>query len=524
MISRMIKAHQPCDCGSSDGMSIYSDGHSYCFVCETRRGNSNMTEVVENTPVKYTPLTTGVTMGLRDRNISTATCKKFGVTAIGTPEDVKRHIYPYTDKKGVHIANKTRVMPKEFSTEGAMGNTVALFGQDKFTAGESKAITIYEGELDAMSGYELTGSRFASVSLPNGAASAVAAIKHNLEYLESFEKVVLCFDNDEVGKLATERVIPLFSIGKVRIMKLDLKDANEYLKVDKHLEFVRAWHQSAQWIPEDVVCSSNMLERMKNKKKVESIEYPWDGMNAMTYGIRKGELVMVTAPTGIGKTQILREIEYHIHQQKPQAKIGTLFLEEQPEESSEGLISVHANKPFHKPDTVYTELEYDTAFNEVLKNGNFYFYENFGEFNIDKIINRIRYYVKGLDCEYIFLDHLSIIVSGQEHSDERRALDEIATKLKHLTIELNVAIIAVIHLNRQGQIRGTAGVEQLSNTVIHLERDIEHADEKVRNTTKLTLRKNRFGGSLGVACYLYYDKNTGRLIETTAPEEDEFNN
>lgn len=502
-------------------MSRYSDGHTYCFACETRsRGDNTMTE--GNTSTARTEFTTGVSMGFADRRITTATCKKFGVTAVGTATDVKKHIYPYTDRKGVHVANKLRLLPKTFAAEGKMNNQVALFGQDKFSQG-GRAITIYEGELDAMAGYQLTGSLFPCVSLPSGSSSAVSAVKHNLEYLESFDKIVLCFDNDEAGKKAIADVVPLFAIGKVNVMKLQLKDACEYLKEDRAKDFTRAWHQASLWTPEDVVCSSNMLDRIRNKKEVESVNYPWHGLNELTYGIRKGELTMFTAKTGIGKTQFLREIEYHIHQEKPDAKIGTLFLEEQPEESSEGLMSVHASIPFHLPDTKYTELEHTTAFNEVLAGGNFYFYENFGEANIDKLINRIRYYAKGLDCEYIILDHISIVVSGQTNGDDRSALDEITTKIKALTVELNVAIIAVVHLNRQGQIRGSAGIEQLSNTVIHLERDVNHKDPAMRNTTEVAVWKNRFAGKTGIACYLEYDPNTSRIHEVPAPEElDEF--
>lgn len=502
-----MKTHQPCpDCNSSDGLTIYEDG-SYCFVCETKKGKRSMSN-----------LSKGKSIGFRERNISTSTVVKFGVTAEGTPNEITKHYYPYKNQKGEHVANKVRILPKTFTAEGKMGSNLALFGQDVFPKGSGRSITIYEGELDAMAGYELTGSLFPSVSLPNGSSSAESAIKANLEYLESFDKVVLCFDNDEAGKKAVEKVVGLFSVGKCKIMHLEHKDACEYLILNKHAEFKKAWFKAEQWMPEDVVCSNQMLERIQNKKKVESVEYPWAGLNEMTYGIRKGELVMFTAKTGRGKTQFLREIEYHIHKQKPDSKIGTLFLEEQPEESAEGLMSIHANKPFHLPDTEFTVEEHTKVFNEVLGKGNFYFYENFGEADITRLINRIRYYVKGLDCEYIILDHLSIIVSGQTNGDDRSALDEITTKLKALTVELNVAIIGVVHLNRQGQIRGSAGVEQLSNTVIHLERDVENEDPLVRNITKVTVWKNRFAGRTGVANYLAYIPKTGRIIEIPPPD------
>ena len=506
----MKQLHKPCpDCGSRDALTIYDDGKSFCFSCRKLRKG-------ENRVTNNSKLTTGLTVALKDRNIKEETCRKYGVTVVGTEDDITRHVYPYF-KDDTKVANKIRTLPKSFNVEGTLSNQTNLFGQHLFAEG-GRAITIYEGELDAMAGYELTGSQFACVSVPNGAQSAVQAVKSNLEYLETFQKVVLCFDNDTPGQEAAKQVANVLSLGKCKIMSLELKDAGEYLKLNKHKEFVKAWYEAKTYTPDGIIASSKLLERIKNKKEVESVPYPWDGLNKVTYGIRKGELVTVTADTGRGKTQFLREIIYNISQEKPEAKIGTFFLEEQPEDSGQGLMSVYANVPFHLPDAVYEERQLDEAFERVLGDDKFYFYDSFGSTSIDNILNRVRYYAKGLDCDYIIIDHLSIIVSDMSNGDERKALDEIATKLKTLTIELNVAMIAVIHTNRQGQIRGSAGVEQLSNIIIHLDRDVKHPVEEIRNTTTVTIWKNRFCGKTGLACYLKYNENNGRMTEVDEPE------
>jgi twinkle protein len=126
-----------------------------------------------------------------------------------------------------------------------------------------------------------------------------------------------------------------------------------------------------------------------------------------------------------------------------------------------------------------------------------------------------------LGCKYIILDHLSIVVSDQS-GDERKELDEISTKLKTLCMELNISVIAVIHQNRNDQIRGSAGVEQLANMVIKLYRNKEDPDEWRRNVTKLVIQKNRFCGITGPASYLFYNPASGRLEELTDPEVRTF--
>ena len=150
--------------------------------------------------------------------------------------------------------------------------------------------------------------------------------------------------------------------------------------------------------------------------------------------------------------------------------------------------------------------------------------------NTDDLLSRVRFMVQGLDCKVIFIDHLSILVSGLEIMDERKAIDEIVTKLRMLVQELRISLIMVSHLRRpQGQghedgaatslsqLRGSAAIAQLSDMVIGLERNGQAENEVLRNTTTVRVLKNRFSGITGPATYLYYDKTTGRLTETGEP-------
>ena len=117
------------------------------------------------------------------------------------------------------------------------------------------------------------------------------------------------------------------------------------------------------------------------------------------------------------------------------------------------------------------------------------------------------------------VDHLSIIVSDQS-GDERKQLDEISTKLKTLTMNLNIGCIAVIHINRQGQVRGSAGPEQVANTVIRLERDKKEPNDWRRNITRMVVEKCRLSGRTGPAAWVFYQEETGRLVEMSQEEID----
>ena len=153
---------------------------------------------------------------------------------------------------------------------------------------------------------------------------------------------------------------------------------------------------------------------------------------------------------------------------------------------------------------------------------------------VDQVVARVRFMAKALDCKVIILDHISILVSAGQHGDERRALDEIMTKLRTLTQDTGIVLFAVSHLKRPegkgheegaatsvAQLRGSASIAQLSDFVIGLERNGQADDPVERNTTHIRVLKNRFSGITGPAGHLLYDTATGRLIDYLPPEKDD---
>jgi twinkle protein len=263
-----------------------------------------------------------------------------------------------------------------------------------------------------------------------------------------------------------------------------------------------------------------MWDEIENHKTPHSVPYPWQGLNDKTYGLRRSEFVLITADTGVGKTSICKEIEYSLLMNpeliEENVGVGFLHFEEPKYDTAIGLMSIHANKPFHLPDVERTVEELRSAYDAVINNDRVVIWDHFGSNDIDVVLAKIRH-MAALGCRYIVLDHLSIVVSDQS-GDERKQLDEISTKLKTLTMNLDISCICVIHINRKGEVRGSAGPEQVSNIVMRLERDKKELDPFRRNVTRITIEKNRFCGRTGPACYLYYNDLTNRLEELTDPE------
>jgi twinkle protein len=526
---------EPCpECGSSDALAVYKDGGRHCYSAGCGyhvKGTGEYVEVEEVTTNKPVDMF-GVIASIPDRKISQDTCKKYQVTVTyDSKGKIEKHHYPYYNiDTGELTGSKVRtVATKGFVATGDVRNT-GLFGQHQ-CRGRGKFITITEGELDAMSVYEMFGKQFDVVSLKAGAASAVKEIKEQLEWLEGYDQVVLCFDQDKAGKLAEEQVKDLFSPNKLRICKLPMKDASEMLVGNQIKEFIQHWWDAKVYRPDGIVAGQDTWEALVNKRSVKSVPYPWEGLNEITKGHRPYELVTVTSGSGMGKSQFIRELEYDLlHRTKE--NIGVLALEEDIARTTLGIMSVAANRPLHlEEDTPIDELR--PYWQDTLGTGRYYLFDHWGSTSADNLLSRVRYMAKALDCRYVILDHLSIVVSSQENGDERKAIDEIMTRLRTLVAETGITLFLVSHLKRVtgkphedgGKIslqdlRGSQSIAQLSDIVIGMERDQQHEDLETRNTTTVRILKNRYTGQTGPACWLKYNLDTGRMEEVAPPSAD----
>jgi twinkle protein len=524
----VVSQHVECKyCGSSDAGSIYEGDNGTqwfkCFSCgvnrKHRKGNTEATRSErEAKPIKLLEQYLSASVVAGHRGIGSVPQHKYGVRL-----DSEQIYFPYYKGDDLVGFKVRKLADKHFFSDGTISDG-GLFGEPLYRNG-GKYITITEGEYDALAAFEMLGNKYPVVSIRNGAQTALADCKKSYEFLDKFENIVICFDNDEFGKKAAKDVAGLFG-HKAKIVNLDeFKDANDYLQKGKQVAFVDRWWKAEGFVPDGIINGKNLLERLKKPRTKALVDYPFSELNKLTYGIREGELVTVTAGSGLGKSQFVREIVYHIFR-NTEVNIGMLMLEESVEKAGESIMSLHASKPFHLPDTTYTDEEYEKAFNETLGTGRIYLFDHFGSSSVDNIVNRVRYMAKALGCRVVVLDHISIVVSAQDNGDERKAIDEIMTKLRMLVQETGIALICVSHLKRPdgkgheegaatslNQLRGSGSIGQLSDMVLGLERNGQADDKTERNTTRIRVVKNRFSGLTGPTGACHYDHVTGRMME-----------
>lgn len=518
-----ILTHQPCpDCGSSDALTIYDWG-TKCFSCKKAvfdEQNAGIQSLSKNS--QAFKKVEGITRTIIDRKLSSQTCQFFGLV-----ESDNQYYFPYCDSSGNIVAYKRRqIADKQFSITGSWQQG-KLFGQHLFPAGQ-EVLTICEGEFDAMSAWQMLGGieKYPCVSIRNGASSAVADCKNNYEYIDSFNTVVLCFDADPQGQEAAKQVAELFG-SKVKIMKASdkYKDASEFLQHSRNDNFVSAWWDSERFVPDGIVDGSTLWDIVREPIEKSLVNYPYKGLNDLTYGIRPHEMVLAAAGSGLGKSQFMRELVYHILN-NTEDNIGLLFLEESVRTTARSIMSLYANKLLHIPTTQVSDDELKKSFEATMGTGRLFLLDSNGELDKDTIVRRVKYMAKALDCKYIFLDHVSIIVAGRENSDERKDLESIMKALREMVMETKISLFAVSHLRRPegkgheegaatslAQLKGSTAQGNVANIVLGLERNGQAEDEEERHTTRVRVLKNRFSGLTGPACRLLYNKQTGRMTE-----------
>ena len=224
-----------------------------------------------------------------------------------------------------------------------------------------------------MAAYELLGSKWPVVSIVNGAQSADKCVKENLEFIESFDTVVINFDNDKQGAEAAKKVARLLMPGKAKIMSMpvDYKDPNDMLRQGKHGQYVQAWWDSKTYTPSGVLNVSDQADQYFSREKKESIPYPWSGLNKKLEGLRLGELVTLTGGTGLGKSSVTRELEHWLIRQTKD-NVGIMALEENWRRTIDGIMSIEMDARLHLDSVreLFSEDELRTVHQDIFAGEN----------------------------------------------------------------------------------------------------------------------------------------------------------
>lgn len=500
-----MKTHQSCpDCGSNGCLTTFDDGSSYCHAgCEPRfKPSSNWkSHVADDKDVEFK------IEGYR--GIDKDVAEHYNILTGYTEGRECIRVYPYP-----HMV-KNRLLPKDFRKNSGFTNNY-LFGMDKWNAGSSKYITVVEGEDDVPSAYQMLGKKFPVVGLPGASTpSQILKNKECYDYLNAFETIILATDGDDAGNKAAESFSRVFPNKCYRVNLTLYKDPNDYLTNGRSKDFLYAWVNRKKFVPENILNTPDQfLSLYRDTPEHQFVPTGIAELDEKIKGIMRGHFTVLKARTGIGKTELMRKIEFNLLKQG--VAIASWHLEETKLRSLLGLVSYELEDNLTRRDLIEEKQKHaqvEEAITKLTNDEKFYQFFMRDEDGPDELIEQIKYFAEVCDVKYIFIEPIQDLVSGRTESSKEEMLSDLAVRLSKLCAELNIAVVTIAHTNDDGEIKYCRMIGQRASIIINLDRDKESTDEQTSNTLYLHIEKNRPLSLEGYAGCLWFNKDTFTLEE-----------
>lgn len=509
---------------------------------------------------------------LSSRGIRSEVVEHFNIRMDRSLEDgitPTAYYFPYYDQQGKLCGWKVKdlTVPKHddfhYTTIGKVGVDCKLFGQQEAEGirRKHKAVVLVEGELDVPSVYQaaldcVANTNYAGmepfvVGLNCGCPNAVESIIHNQAFIESFDKVVLAFDADAAspkelkrgvvrGKEATEAVAAHLMGRSIHVAQQPegCKDANDALLEGRIRDLYNNYFfASTPYKAEKILTAADVsLEKLLEPKPEGFYVETMPELMKLLHGFHKNTLTVVTSLSGIGKSTVVGEIAYCLAQAG--ARVGMIFLEEQETETMQRIMARYCEVPFNAfkadPLSVTTREQATEAYEWMKEGQRFVFMDHFGSIPVNELMSHIRYFHRVHKVDFLFLDHLSMVVSGHLGDNERKDLDILMTELAAYVASNDLGVIAVCHLNRDAKdamkglgrieepvwiqvkkedLKGSSSLEQLAWVILGI--DFEFRPDRKRGRIRMTALKNRPWGSLGEGDILRMNETTGVLEDAS---------
>ncbi len=543
---------------SKDNLANYSDGGKHCFSCGYHvHGDENyvpneeeeemLDDIKEMSEDSKKRIKEGTTHKLTWRGIRPETNKFFGVTYECSQETglpIKQFVPTTIDN--AHVGYKTRLFPKDFSHPvGEVGQKCDLIGSFRFVNG-GKYVVLCAGEVDFLSAFQMlrdyqvskgNGEKYDSVACVTptvGESGCGKQIQGNYKFLDSFERIVICFDSDAAGKAAVEKITPLLPRGKVYIMTPRYKDCNEYLTKGKEREFVTDFYNAKKHTPAGIVASTEIYKEVVQRSLLERLPFPpfLEKLNKMlSGGITYGFIVNILAGSGSGKSSLINQC-VTFWAKDCNILTGVVSLEADSAAYGENLLSQYAGKKLalisnkEEKYSVVTSEHMENCAKELFSyedgSPRMYILDDRGDYS--ELQSHIEELITSFGVKVIVFDVISDVFAGMSIEE----VDKYMRWQKNIVKQYNCILINISHTRKSGGGQKAAsqgaflteeatigsGTQYRSAGInISLQRDKTHEDDVERNTTQVYLLKSRDTGVTGLACEIFYENETHTLYD-----------
>ena len=441
---------------------------------------------------------------------------------------------------------KSRDLPKAFGRHniGIVGTSNDLSGAHKFTSG-GKWLLIVGGEEDKLAAAQMLRDyqiqrkqedydRIAVVGIHCGEGSLSKVCANSYDFIDTFEEVILCMDNDEAGRKAVQEAIKVLPENKVKVMVTSLKDCSEMLQTGKQKQFISDFYSAKPLIETGIISASEAAQGIEEYLLAEKITLPphlHRVQDALRGGIRStGAIVNIIGNTSVGKTFFSDVLVHHFIFNSP-LKPTILSIERTAAELTLDLYSYHLGQNLTWFEEGADALEYLHR-EDVQELCNNMMIDEYGEprfwiiddreGTVDVLKKQIERAVKQNNSKLVILDILTDVLRSLPLDEQEQFMMWEKQMKKEGVVFLNL-----LHTRKPSNEKGDEGFKRVSEydilgsgTIpqsadinIVLNRNKLATDPVERNTTYVDIPKCRGGLTGSDICKLYYDPMTRKQYD-----------
>ena len=376
-------------------------------------------------------------------------------------------VIPYFEC-GMVVDIKYRTLEtKEFRKE--VGGKPVLYNIDSLDV--NKPLLVVEGEMDCIACWT-KGIRNV-VSVPNGASSVPYEYR---DFMRKFPTIYVCFDSDEAGQYGAMSFASKIGYDKCKQVIIPMKDANDFFMGGNSVqEFFTYINNSKPFEITSVTDIKNFLakEKLINDDEGENFLTEWNSFNQILRKFRRGELMVLSGISGVGKTTLA--LNYAVHLAKN--KVPVLFwCLEMPIRDLLMKVVCSENK---------CKLEDVKDVEEAVQKLPLYFSTEYTDLSLQKVEKLVTDSISRYGIKVLVFDNLHFLERGD---DANKRVSEATKMFKMLALKYKISIILVSHLRKRigktaesfdlDDLKGSSSIHQDSDFVLFLYR------RKLANLTK----------------------------------------
>jgi len=400
---------------------------------------------------------------------------------------------PNFDLKGECRSVKYRILPPEKVFRYETGSYKSLYG--KYLVKDKKEVLIFESELDACLSNQL--------GFPAVALGGADLKEEDVDFLKSKKRVFLVLDSDIEGQRAAKKIAKRIGMSKCWNIILPEKDLCDYLRAVSPEEWrgrIEGFIKEATLFRiENIVSIYEATQELLNERFLDvsrsAIYLPWKKLDFKTMPIEVGDLVLVSAFPGIGKTTFTLNIaDYNAENEIP---VFFYCLEMR----TTRLVQKVMDRKF-KAKAKINQMEELLPF---LEDYPFYFGSNYRGLTAHKVFDTMKECKDRYGVQLIVFDNFNFLIRKPDNYTSE--MDVLSKEFKTMAEDLEVVMFLIAQprkLSSPGSrmtmqdIRGSSVIPADADQIWLLHRDRiddgDSGDAVYSNEMVVTIEKARYSG------------------------------